>query len=62
MAKKEYLTPEFTEIETEIKDAIVIGTGNGNEPDPGEPIGGEDVGAKGWGAPFNDDEPFNDEP
>ena len=57
MKKKEYLAPEFIEIEAEISD-LMIGTG-GNNPDPGEQ-GGDDAGAKAWSLPFNSDEPEED--
>ena len=59
MAKKEYLTPEFTEIITDVKLYNIL-AGTEWDPDP-DPID-DDIAAKEWNSPFNDDEPFNDEP
>lgn len=49
MTKKFYIAPEIEKLECNISNLLI---GTGQQPPDEDPIGGEDIGAKGWGGDF----------
>jgi hypothetical protein len=49
MTKKFYISPEIEKLECNISNLLI---GTGQQPPDDDIIGGEDIGAKGWGGDF----------